>query len=98
MGLNYLLLNLAVLAVLSIYIYARRDWTFDRAQQYTLGVLLVLTAIFDSLIIAANIVGYDHSQTLSIFIGKAPIEDFAYTVAAVILIPYLWRMLGDTNE
>jgi hypothetical protein len=29
-----------------------------------------------------------------VFIGKAPIEDFAYTVAAAVLLPSLWTLLA----
>lgn len=55
--------------------------------------MFILTAIFDSLIIALSIVDYDSSKILGINILNAPIEDFAYTIAAVILVPSLWTYL-----
>jgi lycopene cyclase domain-containing protein len=61
------------------------------------ATLLVLTGIFDSLIIALHIVAYNPERILGLRIGKAPIEDFAYTIAASLLIPYLWTRSGD-NE
>lgn len=54
-------------------------------------VLLFATAIFDSLLIAANIAAYDSTKLLGIYIGKAPVEDFFYTLAAIIIIPTLWQ-------
>lgn len=60
----------------------------------TLLVLLVFTAVFDNLIIGAGIVAYDPTKISGIFIGIAPIEDFAYTIAAVLVLPTLWGVLG----
>jgi lycopene cyclase domain-containing protein len=53
--------------------------------------MLILTAVFDNLIILAGIVGYDEAKLLGISIGVVPIEDFAYTVVAVLLVPAIWK-------
>ena len=65
-------------------------------RQYlaTLVVLLVLTAIFDNVIVALGIVAYDTTHITGLFIGVVPIEDFAYSVAAVLVLPTLWGVLG----
>jgi lycopene cyclase domain-containing protein len=60
----------------------------------TLVVLLAFTAVFDNLIIGAGIVAYDPAKISGIYIGIAPIEDFAYSVAAVLVLPTLWGLLG----
>jgi lycopene cyclase domain-containing protein len=60
----------------------------------TLIVLMVFTAVFDNLIIGAGIVAYDPTKISGVFIGIAPIEDFAYTLAAVLILPTLWGLLG----
>ena len=60
----------------------------------TLIVLMVFTAVFDNLIIGAGIVAYDPTKISGVFIGIAPIEDFAYTLAAVLILPTLWGVLG----
>jgi lycopene cyclase domain-containing protein len=60
----------------------------------TLAVLLVFTAVFDNLIIAAGIVAYDPAKISGVMIGIAPIEDFGYTLAAVLVLPTLWGVLG----
>ena len=56
-------------------------------------VLLVLTAIFDNLMIAAGLVAYDDSLTSGIFVGLAPLEDFSYAIAAAVFVPSVWSVL-----
>jgi lycopene cyclase domain-containing protein len=58
------------------------------------GILLVLTAIFDNIMIGIGLVGYDRHLISGVFIGIAPIEDFAYAVAAIVLLPSLWTLLA----
>ena len=55
--------------------------------------MLVLTAVFDNLIILAGIVDYDQTKLLGINVGVVPIEDFAYTVVAIVLVPTIWKAL-----
>jgi lycopene cyclase domain-containing protein len=55
--------------------------------------MLVLTAVFDNLIILAGIVAYDETKLLGISVGVVPIEDFAYTVVAVLLVPAIWKAM-----
>jgi lycopene cyclase domain-containing protein len=56
--------------------------------------LLVLTLIFDNIIIALGVVGYDSTKLLGVYAGIAPIEDFMYAILAVIMITALWQRLG----
>ncbi len=53
--------------------------------------MLILTAVFDNLIILAGIVDYDATKLMGIYLGVVPIEDFAYTVVAVLLVPAIWK-------
>jgi lycopene cyclase domain-containing protein len=53
--------------------------------------MLILTAVFDNFIILAGIVDYDATKLMGIYVGVVPIEDFAYTVVAVLLVPAIWR-------
>lgn len=90
----YALLNISVIAalcILPILLPARIHW---RATWSTLAILLVTTVVFDSLIIAAGIVGYNLDAILGVYIARAPIEDFAYAVVAALFVPYLWERLG----
>lgn len=57
------------------------------------AALMVLTALFDNVMIAAGLFAYDDTHISGIRIGAAPIEDFAYPLAAVILLPAIWARL-----
>lgn len=56
-------------------------------------VMVALTAVFDNAIIGFGIVDYDEALISGVRIGVAPLEDFAYTLAAVAIIPALWHIL-----
>lgn len=58
------------------------------------AALVLLTAAFDSVIVAAGLTVYDPEKILGLAVGRAPVEDFGYTVAAVVLMPVLWTWLG----
>jgi lycopene cyclase domain-containing protein len=81
----------AVLALSSIL--ARKAPLWRAAGLAALGVL-ILTAVFDNVLVGAGIVGYDHALISGTFVGLAPVEDFAYAVAAVVLLPSLWHLLS----
>jgi len=87
--LNFIFLSIAVIATWIIK---------SRFRCFTTPVvalpMLVLTAIFDNLIVAAGIVGYDESKLLGVRIGVIPIEDFAYTVVAILLVPTIWKAMN----
>lgn len=67
--------------------------SITRATWRTLCTLIIATIAGDNLIIAGGIVEYDPSKILGVFIGVAPVEDFAYSVIASILIPAVWTAL-----
>ncbi len=56
-------------------------------------VLVVLTAVFDNLMIAAGLFTYPEHLISGIRIGLAPIEDFAYPVCAAFLVPAIFALL-----
>ena len=64
----------------------------------TLGAVLILTAVFDNVMIAIGLVGYDAGKISGAFVGIAPLEDFAYALAAVFLLPSLWVLLGARSS
>jgi len=83
---NYLVLNTIFLGALAIWtcpVVKQLPW---RAIGLATVALLVITAIFDNVIIGLGIVAYDETKISRIMIGLAPIEDFAYSLAAPILI------------
>jgi lycopene cyclase domain-containing protein len=93
---TYTLLNVVFLAVVALVaiaaVVARRAPRW-RAVGLAAVLLLTLTAIFDNVIIGTGLVAYDDSLISGVRIGLAPIEDFAYTVAALVLLPSVWELL-----
>lgn len=100
---TYWLLNLCFLvpaaAVLAAALLRRRrsglrNRTFVLRLAGTAAVLLLLTAVFDNLMIAVDLFGYNPDRISGAFLGLAPLEDFAYPLAAVLLLPALWELLA----
>ncbi|MCS5717356.1 lycopene cyclase domain-containing protein [Herbiconiux sp. CPCC 205763] len=97
-ALNLVFLAVVLAVVVVAFVVVRRRPTDARrgvmaAFGVTLGVLLVLTAVFDNVMIAIGLVGYDEARISGAFVGIAPLEDFAYALAAVFLLPSLWLLL-----
>lgn len=88
---RYLILNSIILGIIIVVL---RPWRYHRARGsfwYTLLIVLALTALFDSLIIWAQIVGYNSDYILGLYVWRAPVEDFFYAVASVVLACTLWE-------
>lgn len=81
-----------IFLVCIVVLFAQHLVKPTKAWWITLGILLVLTAIFDSFIIGAGIVGYDADKILGLYIGLAPVEDFFYAILAVVIVPALWKL------
>ena len=93
---TYALINVPflIVAVLVLVVAVRlsarpalRPWLIAGA------VMMVLTAVFDNAIIGFGLVDYDDSLISGLRIGFAPIEDFAYTLAGLLIVPSLWHIL-----
>lgn len=83
---TYLALNavfLSAVGLVGLLLVKRLPWRAIGLA--TLG-LLVMTAVFDNIIVGTGIVAYDESLITGIKIGYAPIEDFAYALAAPLLL------------
>lgn len=101
--LNTVFLGLALWFMVIAYVVSvRRGARVGRRMfmvlALTLLVMLITTAIFDNVIIGVGLVAYDPSTLLGVFIGNAPVEDFAYTIAGVMILPALWVLLGTRKE
>lgn len=97
MAFTYLIMNLIFL-VCVVVLFLQHIKKPTKTWWITLTALLVLTAIFDSIIVWANIVGYDPSKILGIYVGFAPIEDFFYAILAVIIVPTLWNLFEPKTK
>ena len=91
-ALNAPFLGLALLVALAALLARRAPlW---RVLGLTLLGVLILTAVFDNVLVGTGVVGYDATRISGAFIGVAPLEDFSYAIAAVLLLPSLWKLIG----
>jgi lycopene cyclase domain-containing protein len=92
------LLNVSVLLVLGVVVapVLRRL----RPGPLLAGALLLvaLTVVFDTLMIAADLYVFDPDRILGVYVWGAPVEDFAYALAASALMPALWTWLGRRSR
>jgi lycopene cyclase domain-containing protein len=61
------------------------------------GVLVVATVVFDNVIVGLRIVQYDPSRILGLRLGFVPVEDLAYAIAAVLVLPALAVLVGPRS-
>ncbi len=94
---TYWLINIPFLAAAGLVFAAAialRRAPSARALLMATGVMMLLTAVFDNAIIGFGLVDYDEELISGLRVGFAPIEDFAYTVAALLIIPALWHVMA----
>ncbi len=88
----------ALVGGVAAWAFARRARVAPRqhwlAVAITVLVLFVLTAIFDSIMIAVGLFTYDPASLAGPLIGLAPIEDFSYPLAGAVLLPALWVLFA----
>lgn len=87
---TYLLINVLVTLLFAVIVWRTKTAIVNKSMWLTMIILLGLTAIFDSLIIWAEIVAYNPETLLGIYVGRAPIEDFFYSIIVAIMMPALW--------
>ncbi|AWB90291.1 lycopene cyclase domain-containing protein [Homoserinimonas hongtaonis] len=89
---------LAVVAVVALAAVLSRRAPEWRAVGLTALAVLLMTAVFDNVMIAADLFWYNPDRISGAFLGLAPLEDFAYAIAAVVLLPSLWHLIGGPND
>jgi lycopene cyclase domain-containing protein len=89
---SYPALTLLVLGIFATYTILVRNKLSLRPFLIAAAVMLTLTAIFDNVIIGTGIVAYDQSKLSGLLLGFAPLEDFAYTLVALVLVPSLFEI------
>ena len=95
---TYLALNMTfmLIAFVTLNLVSRKSpW---RAIGFTMCWMLLVTLVFDNIIIGLEIVGYDKTKISGILLGLAPIEDFAYTVVAVLAVSIIWTKLTKEKK
>ncbi|WP_062305351.1 lycopene cyclase domain-containing protein [Demequina subtropica] len=91
---TYVVLSVAVLAVLASATLPTLRRLPHRPLLLTALIIVALTAVFDPLIVAAGIVDYDEALISGVRVAGAPIEDVAYALGTVMLVPTLWTLLA----
>ncbi|MCT9820432.1 lycopene cyclase domain-containing protein [Microbacterium sp. W1N] len=64
-----------------------------RASLVTAAALVVLTAVFDNVMIALDLFTYPKEHLSGLRIGLAPLEDFSYPLCAAFLVPAVHALL-----
>ena len=95
---TYAILSLAVLAVIAVTTVPTLRRLPLRPLLVTALVLIALTAVFDNVIVGLDLVAYDEAKISGLRVPIAPIEDFSYTLGAVMLVPALWTWLGRARN
>ncbi|GGD30933.1 lycopene cyclase domain-containing protein [Nocardioides daphniae] len=93
LGLSALFVALCTPLMLVAVLWRRPSRRWWAATGLTLASLVVLTAVFDSVMIAADLFRFDESRLVGWFVGLAPVEDFAWPVAAVLVVPAVVLLL-----
>lgn len=88
----FLLGSFALLAAAVVLRRPDRRWWL--ATGATAVLMLVLTAVFDNVMIAADLFRFDDDQLSGARVGLAPVEDFAWPLAAVAALPSLLLLVG----
>jgi lycopene cyclase domain-containing protein len=89
---------LAAVALVAVAAVLRSRTPRWQALALAAVVLLATTAVFDNIMIGIGLVDYDPGRISGAFVGIAPLEDFAYAVAAAVLLPSLWHLLGPRER
>jgi lycopene cyclase domain-containing protein len=76
----------------------RRPAKWWAAWVTALVMLFVLTAVFDNVMIAIGLMHYAPERISGLRIGAAPLEDFAYPLAALLLLPALWMLFAGRRR
>ena len=95
---TYVVLSLAALSVIAVAAMPTLRRLPMGPLLVTALVLLALTAVFDNVIVGLDLVAYDEAKILGLRVPNAPIEDFSYTLGAVMLVPALWTWLGRAHK
>lgn len=93
-----IVLNLLVLAALVAVSWRVLRRLRAGALVWTAFHLCLLTMIFDTLMIAADLYVFDPDKILGVYLWGAPLEDFAYAIAAALAMPVLWTVLAARDD
>ncbi|RLK49112.1 lycopene cyclase domain-containing protein [Microbacterium telephonicum] len=90
-----LIVPFVLLTVIVTALSARRPGIRRRLTASALAAigLVLLTAVFDNVMIALDLFTYPPEHLSGLRIGLAPLEDFSYPVCAAFLVPAVHALL-----
>ncbi len=91
---TYAIFSAAIVAVTALLTAPTLRQLRGRPIAITALILIGLTAVFDNIIVGVGLVAYDDDLILGLRVPIAPIEDFSYTLAVVMLVPTIWQWLA----
>jgi len=94
---TYLILNVLFFLTLIMFIPTKLTKP-SKAWWITLVGLLILTAIFDPIMIHLDLFGYNEAKILGPSFFGAPIEDFFYAIYAAAVVPLIWNRVGEKDQ
>ncbi|WP_040164201.1 lycopene cyclase domain-containing protein [Microbacterium gorillae] len=62
------------------------------------GAIIVLTIVFDNVMIGSALFDYDHAALLGVYLGAAPVEDLVYAVTALLAVTGVWNLTHRRTE
>lgn len=95
---TYLVLNVVFMIVTCIVVGVSLRKKPSKALIITFTALLLLTLVFDNILIHLSMFSYEPTKILGATIGVAPVEDFMYAILAVTIIPIIWSKLGNRTH
>lgn len=97
-GLAVPFLGVALLALAAGVVVRRPERGWWLSTGATLVALLVLTIVFDNLMIAVDLFRYEADQISGVKVGLAPVEDLAWPLAAALGLPGLWLLVAGEER
>lgn len=91
---TYIVLNLLFMLSAFVLLPLRRKVN-TRAWWRMALIVVVLTLVFDPVIVGLSIVAYDPAKLLGVSFFGAPIEDVCYAIYAAAVVPLVWYMIGS---
>jgi lycopene cyclase domain-containing protein len=70
----------------------------SRPVMITMGCMIVLTIVFDSILIAMGFYSYNPAKLMGVYVGYAPVEDLFYIGIAVLVTSSIWKWMEVRSE
>ena len=91
-------LFVAPAAAVTVLAGRHRGWRWWMTTGLTLAILLILTIVFDSLMIYVDLFRYEETHLTGLRLLLAPVEDLAWPIVAALLLPGLWELMGRRSS